>query len=94
MPAGRHCSLREILAWTRRDIAYLVGLGSLPLILHRFGVDVAVLPWPPLAVLGIAVAFITGFKSADLERAYDETLVGILIGKYTSATSDPGPPRR
>jgi ion channel-forming bestrophin family protein len=40
-----------------------VSLASIPPVLATLGVDVAVLPWPPVAVLGTAVAFVTGFKS-------------------------------
>lgn len=63
MHAGRNYTLKEILAWTRREMAVFVCLGSIPPVLALVGVDVAVLPWPPVAVLGTAVAFVTGFKS-------------------------------
>jgi putative membrane protein len=63
MHAGRHYSFNEVLLWTRRETGVFVGLASIPPALALLDVDVAVLPWPPLAVLGTAVAFVTGFKS-------------------------------
>jgi len=63
MHAGRHYSFREILSWTRRETVVFLCLASIPPVLAVLGVDVAVLPWPPIAVLGTAVAFVTGFKS-------------------------------
>lgn len=63
MHAGRHYGFKEILRWTRRETVVFVCLASIPPILAVLGVDVAVLPWAPIAVLGTAVAFVTGFKS-------------------------------
>ncbi|HEX5656715.1 MAG TPA: bestrophin family ion channel [Polyangiales bacterium] len=63
MHAGRHYSLKELLIWTRRETLIFVLLACIPPGLCSLGVDVGFLPWPPLAVLGIAVAFVTGFRS-------------------------------
>lgn len=41
-----------------------MALGAAPLALHYAGVEVPGIPWPPLAVLGVAVAFVTGFKNS------------------------------
>lgn len=72
MHAGRHYGFSEILGWTRRETAVFAGLGAIPPLLGLVGIDVAVLPWPPLAVLGTAVAFVTGFKSnAAYGRAWE-----------------------
>jgi putative membrane protein len=60
---GRHYSLREITRWTRREAIVFVLLGCVPPVLSLLGVNVAIVPWAPLAVLGTAVAFVTGFKS-------------------------------
>jgi ion channel-forming bestrophin family protein len=51
------------MAWTRRETIVFVLLSSTPLLLEEAGVAVGILPWPPIAVLGTAVAFLTGFKS-------------------------------
>jgi ion channel-forming bestrophin family protein len=63
MHAGRHYSFKEILTWTRRETVVFLCIASIPPALASLGVDAAVLPWPPVAVLGTAVAFVTGFKS-------------------------------
>lgn len=63
MHAGRHYSFRDISAWTRRETRYFVLISAVPALLHLCGAEVAVMPWPPVAVLGIAVAFVTGFKN-------------------------------
>ncbi|MEM1249482.1 MAG: bestrophin family ion channel [Acidobacteriota bacterium] len=63
MHAGRHYSLREVLVWTRREIFLFLLLASVPLGLELAGVEIPRVPWQPLAVLGTAVAFVTGFKS-------------------------------
>lgn len=38
-------------------------VGCLPLLVHEVGIEIPPMPWPPVAVLGTAVAFITGFRS-------------------------------
>lgn len=63
MHAGRHYSFKEILTWTRRETVVFLCLASIPPVLATLGLEVAVLPWPPIALLGTAVAFVTGFKS-------------------------------
>src|SRR5688572_24308635 len=63
MHAGRHYTVREVLLWTRRETLVFALLALLPCVLTHYGLDVGFLPWPPIAVLGVAVAFVTGFKS-------------------------------
>jgi ion channel-forming bestrophin family protein len=63
MHAGRHYSLREILFWTRRDLVLFSLLGVLPVAAYLAGVALPPMPWQPTALLGTAVAFMTGFKS-------------------------------
>lgn len=63
MHAGSHYTIREILAWTRREAVVFLCLGAAPLALQWVGVKMPPLPWQPVALLGTAVAFLTGFKS-------------------------------
>ena len=63
MHAGRHYTLREVLTWTRRETFVFAALAAVPWLLDVVGVPVPSIPWQPIAVLGTAVAFITGFKS-------------------------------
>jgi ion channel-forming bestrophin family protein len=68
MHAGHHYTLREILNWTRREIFVFIGVSVLPVTASWLGWDIPFVPWAPIAVLGVAVAFVTGFKS---NAAYD-----------------------
>ncbi|HEX6243943.1 MAG TPA: bestrophin family ion channel [Polyangiales bacterium] len=63
MHAGRHYTIKEVLLWTRRETLVFALIGLVPCLLTYYGIDVGFLPWPPIAVLGVAVAFVTGFKS-------------------------------
>jgi hypothetical protein len=62
MHAGRRYSFKEILTWTRRETVLFLCVASIPPTLASLGVDVAVLPWPPVAVLGTIMGgvFING----------------------------------
>lgn len=64
MHTGRHYSLREVATWTRRETALFVVLAAIPTALHVLaGWTHFTLSWPPVAIIGTAVAFITGFKN-------------------------------
>ncbi|MET0390348.1 MAG: bestrophin family ion channel [Polyangiales bacterium] len=63
MHAGRHYTVKEVLLWTRRETIVFALLSSVPPLLTSCGVAINALPWAPVAVLGVAVAFVTGFKS-------------------------------
>jgi ion channel-forming bestrophin family protein len=69
MHAGRRFTLREVLYWTRRDIYWFLFLAIVPTVLFEVvGWRWLTLPWVPIALVGTAVAFITGFKN---NAAYD-----------------------
>ena len=84
MHAGRHYSLKEIAIWTRRETAVFVLVSSVPTVLYVVaGWHWLSIPWPPLAVIGTAVAFITGFKNnASYARSWEGRQVwgGIVNG--------------
>lgn len=63
MHAGRHYSLGTVLYWTRREILFFFTIAALPVVANEFLVRLPPIPWPPIAMLGTAVAFMTGFKS-------------------------------
>lgn len=73
MHAGRNYSLREVAVWTRRETAVFVLVATLPTALHALlGWRWLALPWPPLAIIGTAVAFVTGFKNnASYSRLWE-----------------------
>ena len=64
MHAGRNYSLKEIAAWTRRETVVFVLLATILTALYTLaGFKWLMVPWPPIAVMGTAVAFIIGFKN-------------------------------
>jgi putative membrane protein len=64
MHAGRHYSLSEVMYWTRRETAIFVVISAVPTLLFTLaGWTWIGVPWLPIALVGTAVAFITGFKN-------------------------------
>ncbi len=64
MHTGRNYSLREIVLWTRRETAMFALLMTVPTAFYAcLGWTWLALPWTPVALLGTAVAFVTGFKN-------------------------------
>jgi putative membrane protein len=60
--AGRHYTMVEVFKWTRRETVLFVVIACLPVIVVKLGLPMPSIPWPPIAILGTAVAFVTGFK--------------------------------
>jgi len=73
MHAGRRFTLREVLWWTRRDIYWFLILAIVPTILYEIvGWTWLTVPWVPIALIGTAVAFVTGFKNnASYDRLWE-----------------------
>lgn len=73
MHAGRRFTLREVLWWTRRDIYWFLFLSIVPTVLYVFlGWTWLTIPWVPIALIGTAVAFVTGFKNnASYDRLWE-----------------------
>lgn len=63
MHAGRHYSLKEVAIWTRRETAVFLIVALVPTALYASGMQWLAISWLPIALLGTAVAFITGFKN-------------------------------
>lgn len=55
--------MSEVLRWTGADILKFLAISALPTVLCVSGIPLPPMPWQPIAVLGTAVAFVTGFKS-------------------------------
>ena len=82
MHAGRRFTLREVLYWTRRDIYFFLLLAIVPTILYEVvGLKWLTLPWVPIALVGTAVAFITGFRNnASYDRLWEaRQIYGALV---------------
>lgn len=73
MHAGKNYSFKEVLYWTRRDIAQLLLIAAVPTCCYKFlGWTWLALPWLPIALLGTAVAFVVGFKNnASYDRMWE-----------------------
>ncbi len=73
MHAGRRFTLTEVLMWTRRDIYWFLFLAIVPTALYVFlGWTWLTIPWVPIALVGTAVAFVTGFKNnASYDRLWE-----------------------
>ena len=64
MHTGKTYSLKEVALWTRRETAVFVLLAFIPTAVYALGgVRAIAIPWVPIALIGTAVAFITGFKN-------------------------------
>lgn len=64
MHTGKSYKISEFLFWTRRNIFWLLLLGTIPTVLYQvFDIKWLSLPWPVVALLGTATAFIVGFKN-------------------------------
>ncbi|MBC7792823.1 MAG: multidrug transporter [Clostridia bacterium] len=68
MHVGRRYPLIAIIRWTQVETLIFVGLALVPQILRALDLPVPKIPWPPVALIGTLVAFITGFKG---NAAYD-----------------------
>jgi putative membrane protein len=73
MHAGRNYSLKEVFLWTRRETGLFLLIAAAPTLLFTLaGWTWLTLPWQPMAVVGTAVAFITGFKNnASYSRLWE-----------------------
>lgn len=98
MHAGRRFTLREVLLWTRRDIYLFLFLAIVPTMLYEVvGWTWLTIPWVPIALVGTAVAFVTGFKNnASYDRLWEARQIygaivntsrawGIMVVDFVSA---------
>jgi putative membrane protein len=64
MYIGKTYKVSEFLFWTRRRLFWLLLLSAIPTILYQaFDLNWLSVPWPVVALLGTATAFIVGFKN-------------------------------
>lgn len=64
MQAGRRYTLAQTLLWTRKYIFIFIIFDSIPIVLYKFfGFEWLSIPWQPISLIGIAVAFYLGFKN-------------------------------
>lgn len=85
MYTGNSYKISELLFWTRRSILWLLLLGTIPTILYQvFDIKGLSVPWPVVALLGTATAFIVGFKNL---QTYNRTWEARQIWGATMSTS-------
>ena len=87
MHAGRRFTLREVLYWTRRDIVWFLILAIVPTVLYEVvGWKWLTLPWVPIALIGTAVAFLTGFRNnACYDRLWEaRQIYGAIVNSSRS----------
>lgn len=66
MNTASHYKLQHFIPWTRQKIYQMVLLSILPTaMLYFFGWDWLAIPWAPVALIGTATAFISGFKNTQ-----------------------------
>lgn len=71
MQATRQYGILAVLRWQNRIIPIIVAISSLPVILYNlYAWEWLKLPWQPISLIGIAVAFYLGFKN---NSSYDRT---------------------
>jgi putative membrane protein len=72
MYTGKSYKLSEFIIWTRKCIYELIILATLPVLLYELaGLKWLTIPWPIVAMLGTATAFIVGFKNT---QTYSRTM--------------------
>lgn len=73
MQAGRRYTFLQTARWTRKYILIFIVVDSIPVVLHQLaGLKWMHIPWQPLSLIGIAVAFYLGFKNnSSYERLWE-----------------------
>lgn len=73
MHIGKKYTLRQIIWWTRREVFWFVVLAGVPTYLYEvYKFHWLSVPWLPVALIGTAVAFVTGFKNnASYDRLWE-----------------------
>ena len=81
MHAGKSYKFSEFLIWTKRNIYLLIFWSAVPVVLFKVGgLSWLSIPWPVVALLGTATAFIVGFKNTQsYNRTVDAQQVWISI---------------
>ena len=89
-----HYSLKIMLSWTRSGIVLFLCIALMPVVFYDvFDWKWLTLPWMPIALVGTALAFITGFKNnAAYDRAWEARQVyGAIVNssrKFTLMMND------
>jgi len=64
MQAGKRFTLGQALNWQRKALLLFLVFDSIPVVLYYFfHWEWLLIPWQPISLIGIAVAFYLGFKN-------------------------------
>lgn len=89
MHAGRNYTLKEVAFWTHRETIVFAIIATVPTVMYAsLGWTWVTVPWLPIALVGTAVAFITGFKNnASYDRTWEARKVwGAIVNTSRSFT--------
>jgi len=77
MQVARTYGIWTTIVWTKRYIFYLLLISTFFVFLHEIvGLDWLKVPWLPISVIGIAVAFFIGFKNnASYGRLWEARMI-------------------
>jgi putative membrane protein len=66
MNISSHYKLRHFIPWTKHHIVKMIILSVIPTVMFFFlDIHWLVIPWVPVALIGTATAFISGFKNTQ-----------------------------
>lgn len=73
MHAGKRYRFWHTLRWTRKYIFWFIVIDTIPVVLYEvFHLHWLHIPWQPISLIGIAVAFYLGFKNnSSYERLWE-----------------------
>ncbi|WP_258104088.1 bestrophin family protein [Marinoscillum sp. MHG1-6] len=89
MQAGKRYTLWQLINWQRKYLFIFLVLDSIPVILYYFTDHSWIpIPWQPLSLIGIAVAFYLGFKNnSSYERLWEARKIwGGIVNESRSIT--------
>ena len=89
MQAGKRYTLWQTVHWTRRSIAFFFVISLIPTSLYYFfDLTWLAVPWQPIGLVGIAVAFYLGFKNnSSYERLWEARKIwGGIVNTSRSLT--------
>lgn len=71
MQAGKRYTIWQTLRWSIKYILIFLIINSIPVVLYEIaGLKWLAIPWQPISLVGIAVAFYLGFKNNSLMNDY------------------------
>jgi putative membrane protein len=89
MQAGKRYSLWQTLNWSKKYIFIFLIINSIPVVLYEVaGLKWFAIPWQPISLVGIAVAFYIGFKNnSSYERLWEARKIwGGIVNSARSFT--------